>query len=879
LATLAVAASCTDLPPIEPGVCGNRVLDADEDCDTFSEFGEGTSCGAPASAQACTYVCSAEAACPAGWGCGQDGRCRRPSGAHTAAPGSPWRFKVQDFAIGDVDGDGNADLVGDGQSRIAVRFGTPTGEFPVDLDVTTRRPVGPVQFTRFDDDALLDVVMPIESGLFVMLGQPERALLPVSYAPFDLPQEISIRLVPVDGDPDGFGSEILGFFGTEMSFMNTLGAATMPHDVSDLVGRVPVTDLGDDGPHELALAFAGEDRVWVFTTTGSGPTLRPIASQVVLLPPTTGIQSGAMFADVNGDGAEDLLVSVGNDEGQGVAIAYNDGAGLLDGFAPIDPLLSGWGVWPLAAADFGGDAKADYVSAYGVLMTDLDVAPSIGPPQTLTPTVYLATDAWVEAAAGDFNGDGVLDFAAAVEGTDGVGFYLGEGSGLFNKFHVDTEAPPIALRTGDYDGDFVHDLAFGMTSGLTAPNTLAVCFGAATGGPSEPISMGDFGFIQQVEPLVTVADLESLDAITDLMVISRGFSDPDSRHVAVLIGSSERRLLSPFALQVISEIGPQFDVPSRALVGHFMGEGDPATDPRDIVALAQPQRALPDEPVEKGGEGGGGEPGAEPGVEASRVWLVPGEGSSGGLSASETLRVPLPEELEASAFCTRWTAGDLDGDGWDEVITIDNTVDCWGFGGTPAPRLGVMSPGVAGDRMLSTVELPGDLRAPRELSLWDLDGDFDLDLVILFAGELYAFVPGGDAPALPEGAGIAVVWNDGGALATGTMSTITIPGTAGLFDVAAIHLDADAVPEVAVLASGAVYAVWRTETGYGEPVALLPQNGEGQLAVGDVNGDGVQDIAWTEGAEVQVFLGVEGAPLGSDGVTVSGVEPEPGEMP
>jgi hypothetical protein len=86
-----------------------------------------------------------------------------------------------------------------------------------------------------------------------------------------------------------------------------------------------------------------------------------------------------------------------------------------------------------------------------------------------------------------------------------------------------------------------------------------------------------------------------------------------------------------------------------------------------------------------------------------------------------------------------------------------------------------------------------------------------------------------------------------------------------VFDVAAMKLTGDdLVPELVVLADGAIYvATLDTATSqYGAAEVLLEQNGDGRIAAGDVNGDGLDDLAWTEGSDVHVFLGVVSAPLG-----------------
>ena len=71
-------------------LCGNGVVDPDEDCEHFD--GEDGTCAPAGSPHECHFICSqaagsAAVACPTdlGYGCGVDGLCRQPSGTFTEA--------------------------------------------------------------------------------------------------------------------------------------------------------------------------------------------------------------------------------------------------------------------------------------------------------------------------------------------------------------------------------------------------------------------------------------------------------------------------------------------------------------------------------------------------------------------------------------------------------------------------------------------------------------------------------------------------------------------------------------------------------------------------------------------------------------------------
>jgi hypothetical protein len=885
LLALALLAACADLPDVDPDECGNLVIDAEEDCDGFADLGENTVCGEPDSENECFFVCDdAGAECPDGWGCGGDGRCRRASGGFAEAPGSPWRFAVTDFEIGDVDGDGNEDLIGDDVTSLTVRFGSDDGQFATDLDVVIPQAQGPVTVGNFDDDALVDVVVPMGGGLFVALGSEERDLTPVAYAPFSLGDvgDNGVGAISLESAGGDLNTEIVIMVGNTMQFLNSTQPFTvMPatFDVTKLAGRTTTADVNNDGTRsEMALAFAGDDQVFLYTSSGiqvgESNTLQvvPYSTPALNLPAGYRVQFGALFADVDGQNGVDLLVSMRHmtTMDSAIGLALNNGAGVLAGPAVVNLFGDNDPPWPLAAADLNGDGTSDYVVPSAVVIADLG-DPTPGMPSALTPTTFAIGTEWGEAAVGDFNGDGAPDVSVVIESTDGVDFLFGVTDpdtdlpvGLFNPFHVDTEEPPRSLRVGDYDGDFIHDVAFVESGFFVQPDGVSVIFGDTSGGPSLPFEMGTLGFVDVIEPMSMVVSADTLDVTTDLFVLSSAFPDRDDKAVAILFGSSSRRMLSPFVLAPpvsVENPNPEPDTPRRALIGQF---DDPEDGFLDIVAVSR---------LATDGQAGGADPnGAE-----THLWRVAGEDGAGGLDPADSGFVTLPDATEFHTSCSVWASGDLDADGVDEVVAIDHSVgrdfSCFGFGASPAGRLLVGTADIDDDAESPFIndigELNGSLRAVRDVYLRDLDGDGDLDLLAVFSGEVR-----GDNSDDPDGAGVGVIWNEGG-LDSGAMQIVDL-GTR-VFDADSVVVDDTGVPALLILANRDVFmATFDAESGeFSEPVSLVRQNGDGRMSVGDVNADGVEDFAYTVGSEVHVFLGVPAQPRG--GGTVDVVTPEGGE--
>lgn len=871
LAVLAATAGCTDLPEVEPEGCGNLVLNAEEDCDGFSDRGEGTACGAPDTSNACFFVCSdAEGmVCPTGWGCGLDGRCRRPSGSFEEGPGSPWRFRVGDFAVGDVDGDGHNDLVGNDVQSLTVRFGADSGDFASDLDVLTPQPFGPLTFGIFDADALLDVLVPVAGGLFVLLGDEERSLEPVAYSPIEVEVLGNARIFPVEADGGAnLNSELLVITANVMQFVgSSVSPMILPgaFDLTDLAGLVPVAEVNQDaeGRREFALAFSTSTSVWVYTSLGTAAAgnVAPVLLQEVALPLGARVDLGAQFADFDGDGWNDLFVSVRSGANRPkIAVAVNNGAGGF-GAATVrnffDRGTTTDAVWPLAIGNLGGDQKADYVFPDFIAITDLGLNNPIGVvPLTLTPTQFITDQQWTEGVLGEFNGDANLDVATVIEGRDGVDVFLNVAqTGIFNKFHIDTDDPPRNLRAADYDGDFIQDIAVVESGFGSKPDAVAVIFGATAGGPTTPVRMGSLGFVDVMEPVSSVLSLESIDAITDLFVLSSSFPERTTTAVALLQGSSSRRMLSPFTLQPESA-GAEPDVPRRALFGQFAKDDEIA----DIIAISEPGNTADGDAASSG---------------IANLWLLPGSGTEGQLDAGEASSVPLPANTEFSTRCAVWASGNLDSTANDEVIGIDGGIagnNCFGFGGSPVPHLALARK--EGSMVDTTVyDLPVSARGVASVELHDVDDDGDLDVLALFQGEVRSNLSS-DQPV--EGAAVVVIWNIDGALSLSNITEMTFTTPVRYFDVEPIRIDDTGIPALAILATGGVFLATLNPdmSTYAPPTRLLPQAGDGKLEVADLNGDGLDDLAYTVGDDVQVLLAQPATAVGV--VTSEPVDPQGG---
>ena len=937
---------CVELPIIEEGICGNRVIEAGEDCDgpgSWLSGPDGTplQCGSADSSHGCSFVCEPSEtpfSCPPGWGCGADGRCRPPSGGFLALPGSAGSF-VEDFTLGDVDGDTTPDVIGLAGQALSVRYGDGVGDFDDASDVLIPAPSGPVGFTHFTSEERIDALVPIPQGFFTLAGEQGRSLQPYNHASFRLPDVENGRVVSMQaylgqpGSPDLDREHLLmlelqDIIGPiDASFMNFVesgagfehNAIQLPKSVRKLAGEVPVADLDGDGISEFALAFRNDDKVRLYTAEGieeqsdAALDLRPVVYPGVPGQPQAPHQldlpadhelarAGIALFDVDGDDALDLVAATDHEtDGPRVLLWRNQGDGTFAADAELAdvfctryqvPLASCPDVpWPLAVSDFDGDGVPDYVFADGIALSTDDNGDGLA--DFVTPvSASPGGGSWQLAVIVDINGDGALDVAAASSERLGVDILVNAADagtpGLFNPFHVHSASPVAFLRTGDFNGDLVQDIAIVSRDQVDpplVPDRLLVVYGGVADGPTEALDMGSPGQVASIDSTSLVLDPAAPDAVADLIVMAYPLGGSPELQLSFFPGNASRKLVSPFFLPF-----SPYQVAALS-AGHFNNPENPAGEPLDrvldVVLVLAPRDDL--EPI-------------EPAL-AHLLAVVHGmrsEEQPGQVGFISNRVLTLPDVGVFSAPCALWVSGDIDPQGIDgahELIGIDNGIDC---DGREPSRLLIardirealpteaLSP-EAGEQLQYQeapplpvaslidlgVALDIDGVGVRDLRVVDLDRDRRPDLLISMRGA-------------DESGRLVILWNHpdcGGQVGfCAEHATIVTPAVGAvatlesILDAAAIQLDTDEALELAVLHERGVQRLDvdenRTFVDGGSLSARGPEPGgsSGRLRVRDVDGDGLQDLISSEGGRLQVYLQQRGLTAGE---RPPGVEPMP----
>lgn len=335
---------------------------------------------------------------------------------------------------------------------------------------------------------------------------------------------INAPLSVFPGNPDGT-------FGTRVPGRNDVDAY--------LVRRIVTGDFNRDGKQDAAVLINHSDgmgQVWVFLSNGPnsfGPGT--IAY--------TGWVSGIASADLDGDGAHDLLIGGYS----GVATLLADGTGgFRVGPGPLGPGAS------IAIGDFNNDGKPDALVA-GRDVNQYCIALGRGDGTFSSTTCASVADGPAGIVIGDFNGDGNADFGLIKSVPDAnysipISIYLGKGNGTFyaptdfiaQDFDI---GPDVTLAAGDFNGDGRVDIV------VAGSSITSVMTGAGDGTFFAPIRV----LLDPFSPSVVVADLNG-DGRSDLVLTGGGVSG-----ISVLLALD--------AAPSSGTIVPQTGTPQSAAVG------------------------------------------------------------------------------------------------------------------------------------------------------------------------------------------------------------------------------------------------------------------------------------------------------------------------
>ena len=259
------------------------------------------------------------------------------------------------------------------------------------------------------------------------------------------------------------------------------GGATEP-------GSIVAGDFTGNGKLDLAVASDLFDELLILPGNGDGTFQPPNETPLNLPGFGQSVFLSTVAGDFNRDGRVDVAVADDTSNGFGVAppnvvtgsfevlLGNGDGTFEQGGGSLIDG-----GTAPLITADFNGDGNLD-LATYNYATDDVSISLGNGGGGFQLASQFALgapTAAGELMVAGDFNGDGRIDLAAAAP--DGVSVLLGNGDGTFQPATTYSLGfAPTDIVAGDFSNNGILDLAVDGTPGQARAANWQSCWGMAT---------------------------------------------------------------------------------------------------------------------------------------------------------------------------------------------------------------------------------------------------------------------------------------------------------------------------------------------------------------------------------------------------------------
>ena len=247
----------------------------------------------------------------------------------------------------------------------------------------------------------------------------------------------NVVYLPIRDSADGFG-------------LLSISSAIPP------TGPVVVADFNNDGRLDVAVGEHAPAAIAVFFGKGNGTFETPVVT--TLKTPPDKMVSG----DFNGDGNLDIAVLRNSGSFQ-ITIFFGNGDGT---FTKKRTFYAPRGASILSLADFNGDGNLDiYVDGQDEYGPFFNILLGHGDGTfTNRGGLYFDSGCYTRGtpAIGDFNGDGLLDIAAA-DGCD-IDVFLNSSGGFQNRVSYDTTFGGTVAAAADLNGDGKVDL---VTDGVS----------------------------------------------------------------------------------------------------------------------------------------------------------------------------------------------------------------------------------------------------------------------------------------------------------------------------------------------------------------------------------------------------------------------------
>ncbi len=554
LSVLALA-SCSSLPELEEGICGNLVLDPGETCDEIS-----------GRCESCQLACemTPEPTCEPGFACGIDGFCHAASGVFGRVT-SQLPIAPLDLTVTDVDDDRIGDILALTGSSITVTYGNVSGRLETQTRSFAPAFRGFPAFGQLDADGSTDVLLSTPDGIVgyssghgvvaphpfaIDLGTttPTSCLTGQPFGVFSVDKQYLAVMIAVPGPGmtridvgviDSAGKDACPV--QQVPICTTGGMAgpmaMLPNDVYE-------TSSGSVTSHVLALGTPSGACLANITRATGATAPFTINPQVV-----TSFTAGSrpVLADLVGGGCPSLLMSTNNGKFLQEYVASGAPGSCSVAAAPTNLTLDGPPI-PIGAQVVGHVRLQPPVLGMRRDAVVLDSGIYGIAPSRLTAVELYRSDRplnFVQAA--DLDGDGDLDAAAiggseslAVDGIDALYRVSSTMTTTFLRVRSPTRGPVSEFAVGDYDGNQVDDIVY--TERVADGDRLSTLYGT-TDRLLDPVEAGAFNQVVGLCPIQATDSSDFNELVDDLVVIDLpNFMQPPL--FTLLHGSPQRTMLS-----------------------------------------------------------------------------------------------------------------------------------------------------------------------------------------------------------------------------------------------------------------------------------------------------------------------------------------------
>ena len=438
----------------------------------------------------------------------------------------------------DIDSDGLVDLLVrrdiTGASMLDLYRGSPGGFLPPTLVLDSPdRLDGQLTFANLDgtgdDELICQLRTPglVETSIVVFEWSSQGVFLgPIEKVDFEIDENISRDLQTADLDGDG--KEDLLIRAGDVRLPNFLYYPFGPRfllgatdsGVPALEGPFRAMEFSPEGLEQtFPTYFANDldsDGVLDLTRVRQGELqwLRGSAGSVQFSPPTpiAGALEIKLIADLNGDGAEEVVVSETSTGVANLSLIPNLGGGSFGAPMTIAAGLDNLDSVSLIALDFDGDGDLDLFPApdsQHLLWFENLGNLSFAPPAAIAAS---APTAFARLHAGDFDGDGDIDLLEVTLNdllVTSLGWFEGLGGGTFGPRQALVQFPLATPAVVDVNEDGIDDVVYtdgqgtfalvGDPAGLGAAGAPVLVLGTRSEGPIELIDINGDGQSDFVE--------------------------------------------------------------------------------------------------------------------------------------------------------------------------------------------------------------------------------------------------------------------------------------------------------------------------------------------------------------------------------------------